>query len=181
MLVLNTPWDYRIALESCSKKEEYIYKIHIDWLRTFFRVQKYQRLQVKKSSELPFPKRRCGGRIRVWRMFENEFEAGRGGRPPLPVRNLEEGDFDVSELETCVPGGRHLGTWNLNPNLNLQTVPDATESHPKVVLDLVTNSRNAEARIIMIQTCIVYSSITGWLSVGSVTLEIASDNSLSEF
>jgi len=32
------------------------------------------------------------------------------GGVPLPVRNLEEGDFDVSELETYVPGGRHLGT-----------------------------------------------------------------------
>jgi hypothetical protein len=44
-------------------------------------------------------------------MFEDEFEAGRGGQPPLPVRNLEVGDFDISELETYyVPGGQHLST-----------------------------------------------------------------------
>jgi hypothetical protein len=31
VLVLNTPQGYRIALESCSKKEELTDKIYIDW------------------------------------------------------------------------------------------------------------------------------------------------------
>ena len=62
-------------------------------------------------------------------MFEDESEAGRRARTPLPVQHLEGGHFCVSELEICVPGSRHFGTCNLKANLYLQTVSDPTESH----------------------------------------------------
>ena len=56
-----------------------------------------------------------------------EFESGECLKVSL---KLEGGRFDMSELEMCVPVGRHLGIQNLKANLYLQMVSDPTESHP---------------------------------------------------